>query len=90
MLLVKIMKRKDAASVLVAIVLAMIIVQPITSCTIRIAGWITSTGGQSYGPTGDWKVEYLNPIVWALVQILVFEALAWAYVYVARMAKNMR
>jgi hypothetical protein len=84
MVLVKILKRRDASSVLVAIVLAMIITQPLTSMTGKLASKISGLGGNNgygYGPGTGWKSEYLFPIVWAAVQIIVLEILAWVYVW---------
>jgi hypothetical protein len=83
MVLVKILKRKDASSVLVAILLAMIITQPLNAMTIRLASKIStvSNGVGGYGgPGGPWKNEYLFPLVWAILQIIILEILAWIYV----------
>jgi hypothetical protein len=87
MVLIKILKRRDAASIVVAILVAMIIAQPLSLTTSRLAGKISDVhnGFGSYvGPGGGWKNEYLFPIVWALVQLLVLEILAWIYVLANR------
>jgi hypothetical protein len=86
MLLIKVMKRKDAASVLLAILLAMIISQPLTMLTGKpaslISGLSDSRSGYYYGPGGGWQSQYLFPVVWALVQILAVEVLCWIYILV--------
>jgi hypothetical protein len=86
MVLVKILKRKDASSVLVAIILAMIISQTITSTTGTLASKIAfvHNGPFGYGPSGHWKDQYLFPIVWAIVQIIILEILAWVYIGATR------
>lgn len=83
MVLVKILKRKDASSVLVAIVLAMIVAQPLSMMTMRLASKIASANNGQYGfsgPGGGWKNEYLFPLVWAVLQIIILEILAWVFV----------
>ena len=89
MVLIKILKRRDASSIVVAILLAMIISQPLTSLTGKPASIISGLNnkegfGFTYGPGGDWKAQYLFPVVWALLQILVLEILAWIVVLANR------
>jgi len=91
MVLIKVLKRKDASSVLVAIILAMIISQPLTTTTMRISSKISDLGNNGpYGGGGDWKTQYLFPIVWALVQIVVLEILGWIAVFGAMPFKRKR
>jgi hypothetical protein len=80
MVLVKILKRRDASSVLIAILLAMIVASPLSTMTIRLASKISSVNGQYGGPGGGWKNEYLFPLVWAVLQIIALEILGWIYV----------
>lgn len=86
MVLVKMLKRHDASSVMVAILLALIISQPLASSTGRLASFISGLSGNNlgFGGGGGWKNEYLFPIVWAIVQIIVLEILAWIYIWVSR------
>lgn len=80
MVLVKVLKRKDASSVMVAVLLALIISQALTSTTDRISSKIAGLGDHGgFGP-GDWKTQYLFPIVWAVVQIVILEILGWIVV----------
>lgn len=84
MVLVKLLKRRDASSVLVAILIAMILGQALTSMTANLASKISDlNNNQNYGfggPGSDWKNQYLFPLVWAVLQLLVLEILAWIYV----------
>lgn len=94
MVLIKVLKRRDASSVVVAILLAMILEQPLVSVTGRLASWISdlhSNQGYGFGGFGGgWKQEYLFPIVWALVQIIILEVLGWIYVFVTMPMKKRR
>jgi hypothetical protein len=84
MVLVKILKRKDASSVLVAILIAMIVSQPLNLTTTHLASKISGLHNGQYfgygGPGSGWKGEYLFPIVWAILQLLILEILGWIYV----------
>lgn len=94
MVLVKILKRKDAASVLVAVLLAMILSQPLMTTTMRLAGNIAGTESGPYGSSGmggtDWQSEYLFPAVWAILQILLLEILCWVYIWVLAVLRRAR
>ena len=85
MTLIKIMKRKDAASVLVAVLLAMILSTMLMWVTAEPAGKISGfhSNGQNLtvGPTGDWRMTYLQPVVSAILQILLLEVLARIYIF---------
>ena len=87
MVLIKILKRRDAASVIVAILVAMIVAQPLSMMTQRLASKISYVNNGPYGyagPGNGWKNEYLFPLVWALVQLIVLEILAWIYILANR------
>lgn len=91
MVLVKILKRKDAASVVLAILMAMILMQPLTSMTSKPASIISGLNGSqymNYGPGSGWQSEYLFPIVWVVVQILVLEALCWVVIFLMWLVKK--
>lgn len=90
MVLLKILKRRDASSVVVAILVAMIVMQPLTSMTAQLASVISNihNGGFGYGPGGGWKTEYLFPIVWAVLELIVLEILGWMYVLANRPLKR--
>lgn len=84
MTLVKILKRKDASSIIIAIVLAMIVMQVLQSLTSDMAATISDVkneegffGGVYAPPEAGWQQLYLYPVVWALLQIIALEILAW-------------
>jgi hypothetical protein len=92
MVLVKILKRRDAASVLVAIVVGFLLVQPLSSETAQLAGKISGLhNGQYPGytfPGAGWKGEYLYPVVQLILELLILEILARLYVWLAGSMKK--
>jgi hypothetical protein len=90
MILVKVMKRKDAASVLVAIVIAMAVTQFLSIVTMqpaaKLAGLGQSGDGSFFSYPNGWRGNYLQPAVTLLVQLVAFEVLAWVFVLVHRLA----
>ena len=94
MVLIKVLKRKDASSVLVAILLAMIISQPLSMLTGKPAAIISGLGNNPgyyyYGPGGKWQSQYLFPVVWPLVQIAALEVLAWIYLLANLVVKKVK
>ena len=89
MVLLTILKRKDASSVIVAILIAMILTQPLSALTARLSGNISGVdNGFGYATSGGWQVEYLQPVVWALLQIILLEIVVRIYLYLAQMMKK--
>lgn len=84
MVLIKILKRRDAASVVIAVVLAFLLIQLLSSLTMRtaalLAGLDTNIFGGNGGPGGGWRAEYLQPVVSFFLSILLLEAFAWLYI----------
>jgi hypothetical protein len=88
MVTVKILKRKDASSVIVAVVIALIILQTLQGVTLRWSNWLS---GLNYGqPTNGsgWKQEYLQPVVTAILQLLVLEVILWVCVWAGALMKK--
>jgi hypothetical protein len=90
MILVKVLKRKDAASVLVAVVIAMALSNALMMASYdgasRISNWGQATGENAgyYGYPGGWRYSYLQPLVALVLQLVAFEILAWVYVFGSR------
>jgi len=86
MAIVSVLKRKDAASVIVAVVIAMILGPLLTSLTAEVAQMISGLDdGQNFsyaGPGNGWQNAYLFPVVWAVSQLLLLEALIRVYALV--------
>jgi hypothetical protein len=79
MVTLRILKRKDAASVVVAVVLGFVVYAFLSSVAEPLARELS---GNSVTATGDWHDQYLYPTVLALLEIVFLEVFAWAYVWV--------
>ena len=91
MYLVKVLKRKDASSIVAAILVAMIVSQLLLAVTMRWASWLSGqqNGASGYAvPGSGWKGEYLFPVVWAVVQLLTLEVLIRVYTWSAKSLKK--
>jgi len=92
MVLVKTLKRKDASSVLVAVLIALILWQPLMEVTAKPAAKIIGLGNNQYlsytPPGGDWKAQYLYPVVSVILQLIVLEILGWICIWAAGMMKK--
>ena len=89
MVIVQILKRKDASSVVVAIVLGLILITLLSSVTGELAAKISGTtdlGGYAASP--DWKLTYLQPVVAAALQVIALEVLGWVYVFAKGLSKS--
>lgn len=88
MYIVKFLKRKDAASVVLAIVLGLILLQPLQSIPM---GWasklVVDSGPENYPPVsiypgdGDWKVTYAYPLLTLIIQLVLIEVGLRLFVY---------
>lgn len=80
---IKVLKRRDASSVVVAIVIGWIIAQMLPALTAELAGTISgATDGQYVlytAPGADWQTQYLYPVVQALLQLVLLEIVLWLY-----------
>ncbi|MDQ3123736.1 MAG: hypothetical protein M3Q14_03590 [bacterium] len=72
MYIVKVLKRRDAASVVVAVVLAMILLPVLQSTTAYLASDLVGTNSV-FGAAPSWKELYLQPLVAALFQVVLLE-----------------
>lgn len=79
-----ILKRKDASSVVVAIVLAFIINQLLSVLTHELA-YKLSMADDGYGSMSGvgWQTAYLQPLISVVLQVLALELLLIGYVYVS-------
>ncbi|HEY5550227.1 MAG TPA: hypothetical protein VIK37_03475 [Candidatus Saccharimonadales bacterium] len=73
---IKVLKRKDASSVVVAVVVGLIIAQLLPALVGRLASVLS---GVNVAPAGDWQEQYLVPVVNAVLQLLLLEVLLWVW-----------
>lgn len=86
MAIIKVLKRKDAASLIVAIVVATTIGPVLSAVTIPLSNALSGTDLSTPG-TG-WQVQYLDPIVHAILQIVALVVGIWLYVFVHETLKK--
>lgn len=91
MVLGKILKRKDASSVFVAVLLALI-VQPVLMTMSHIAAMLSGLDDGQYAssayPGTGWQGEYLYPVVLAILEIILLEVLVRLYIWFASSMKK--
>lgn len=85
MVLVKILKRKDAASVAVAVVVGLIIFSLLSTISSPLASEITATSPRQVEDNTD---LYLFPLVLALLELIFLEVLSWIYVFGMALTKK--
>ena len=73
---IKVLKRKDASSVVVAVVIALILSALLLVLTTRLASVLS---GIDVGPSAGWQELYLEPVVGAALQLLLLEVLLWVW-----------
>jgi len=92
MVLVKILKRKDASSVFVAVLAAWLVWQPLMQITAKPTGKLLSLKDNEYVsysyPGTGWKAQYLFPVVQLILELVVLEILAWIYIWFAGSMKK--
>lgn len=86
MLLIKILKRKDASSVVVAILVALIVSQLVmvyaSNWGSKLAGLPDGQGYYYSFPESGWRGNYLQPFLVALISLFILEAFAWVVILV--------
>lgn len=88
----KVLKRKDGASVIVAVIIAMIVGQVLPTVTGPLAGTISGLNdGQYIGyamPGSGFQGQYLHPVVWGVLQLIVLEIVLWLYTSIVASMKK--
>ena len=86
MLVIKVLKRKDASSVVLAIVIGSLLLQFVQTVTNYLAIKISHV---NYGTiTYHWKQELLLPAVWLVLGLVALELVCWIYVWVTMPLKK--
>jgi len=78
---VKILKRKDASSVALAVVLAIMLVSFVQVVTqdlaVRLSNLGSSTNLSLNASGNSWRVNYFNPLVQLVLELVVLEVFCW-------------
>lgn len=78
MAIVNVMKRKDATSVMVAVVIALFLEKFISNVTFDLANNLSGIE-QAGLDGGGWQNNFLAPLVALVLQLLVLELVVWLY-----------
>lgn len=76
--LVKVLKRKDATSVVVAVVLAFILLPVLTTLTSDLANYLSGITDQ---PSTEWRQFIVQPLIGAFLQVVLLEAILRVAIY---------
>lgn len=79
MYIVKLLKRKDAASVVVAVVLALILANALPVVTSDLATYLS---GIETASSTEWRVNVVRPLISSALQIIVLEAFLRVVIFV--------
>lgn len=74
---IKVLKRKDAASVVAAVVVGLVLYSLVSTVAEPIAKALDLTSATT--AMGEWQVLYLHPVVVAVVALILLEILLWIY-----------
>lgn len=77
--IIKILKRKDAASVVVAVVLAVILANALPVVTSDLATYLA---GIETAQATEWRENVVRPLISAALQVIVLEAFLRVVVFV--------
>jgi hypothetical protein len=78
--IIKLLKRKDASSVVVAVALAIFLGQVIELWSGRPASWLS--GLNSNG--GGWRIGFWRPLFTLLVEVIILEVVIRVYTYLMK------
>jgi hypothetical protein len=85
MVTLRILKRKDAASVVVAVVLGFVVYGFLSGIA---EPWASDLSSRTTAVASDWHDQYLYPVLLAVLEVLVLEVLSWLYVWSVASAKQ--
>lgn len=80
MYIVKILKRKDAASVIVAIILAIVLLNVITAVTGDLATYLS--GIDVAAGSTQWRENAVRPAMAAVLQLVLLEAILRVVIFI--------
>jgi len=82
--IIKVLKRKDGATLVVGVALAFVVANFLMSVTGQLSAKITDAAGSTPGlaSTDGWQTAYLLPIVTLILELIALELLVWIYVWI--------
>lgn len=86
--IVKVLKRKDGASLVVGVTVGLLVVNLVAGLTNQLTQKIVNIGSDSVAISSGWRVAYLQPIVTFLLELIALELLIWIYAAVHEAVKK--
>lgn len=81
MVIVKVLKRKDASALVVGVSVALIVTSFLTTATTQLVSKISNIGLGSSAPVeAGWRSSYFMPFVALILQLLALEILTRIYI----------
>ena len=74
---IKVLKRKDASSVVAAVVVGLVLYSLVSAVAEPIAKQLDMTSATT--TIGDWQVLYLHPVLVAALSLILLEIVLWLY-----------
>ena len=74
---IKVLKRKDASSVVAAVAVGLVLYSLVSAIATPLAKEADLTSATTN--IGEWQVLYLNPIVTAVLSLILLEVVLWLY-----------
>ncbi|MGZ6005063.1 MAG: hypothetical protein ACXWLH_02835 [Candidatus Saccharimonadales bacterium] len=78
--IVKVLKRKDGAALVVGVTLGLFVFNLASGLTVQLTQKISNLGSNTVTTTAGWRGAYLQPIVSFLLELLVLEVVIRLYV----------
>jgi hypothetical protein len=74
---IKVLKRKDASSVVAAVVVGLVLYSLVSTVAEPIAKEIDLTSATT--AIGEWQMLYLHPVIVAALALILLEIVLWLY-----------
>ncbi len=82
MVIVKVLKRKDASALVVGVVTALLVVTFITQILVDLTQRISAWGSNGQYTGQSWRVAYLSPAVAFILGLIALEILIRIYIMI--------
>jgi hypothetical protein len=90
MAVIRLLLRKDAASVIVAIVLGLAVTQFVSVIADSVTQLLSSWIGSGLAPRFDWRINLFDPFMLLVLQVAVLELLARTSIMFRQLVINAR
>jgi hypothetical protein len=86
--IIKVLKRKDGAALVVGVALAITIANFLTTITFQLSLKLSDMSASANQESGGWRTSYLEPLIGLILSIIALELLVWVYVWIHQATTN--